>query len=163
MPKIIPAQAGLLLAAVLAVTGCGTAHHAPPGPATLTCRTTIGSGYTTAQWIGTIASDQARQNKAMEENWISRTGGQPTGNDGNDLQRLAGYLTPGVHKEKGAQGGRYVVRGSSPLVIDAMVFSQDAENLIYTSEAMGGWAPQDLGIYRAIRADIFLLREDCPV
>jgi hypothetical protein len=162
VPKISTALAGLLLAAAVAVTGCGTAHHAPSGPATLTCRTAISAQFTTAQWIGTIAGDQARQNKASEENWVNLTGGQPTGDDGNDLQQLADYLAPGVHKDRWAQGGRYAVRGSSPLVVDAIVFSQDAENLIYTSEVMGGWVPQDLGIYRAIQADIFLLREDCP-
>src|SRR5262249_54424409 len=146
--------------AAMAITGCGTARHDPPGTATLTCRTTIGSHYTTAQWIGKIADDQARQNKAGNEKRISRTSGHPAGTDGNDLRPLASYLSPGVHKYRWAQGGRYAVRGDSTLVIDAMVFSQDVADLIFTSEAMGGWAPPDRGIYRAIGADIFLMRED---
>lgn len=162
MPKIITALAGLLLATAVAVTGCGSAHHAPPGPVALSCRTRIDAQFTTALWIGRIAGDQARQDKAVEENWISPADGRPTGDDGVDLQQLAGYLAPGVHKDRWAQGGRYAVRGTSALVVDASVFFQDAANLIYTSEAMGGWAPQDRGIYRAIAADIFLLREDCP-
>jgi len=162
VPKVITAMAGLLLAAAVTVTGCGGAPHDPPGPVTLTCRTTISPGVTTARWIDTIAADQAGQNKAGTQNWINPAGGRPTGDDGSDLQQLAGYLAPGVHKDRWAHGGRYAVRGNSPLVIDAGVFFQDAATLIYTSQAMGGWVPQDLGIYRAIRADIFLLREDCP-